>query len=191
MPEISLEALGFKREEVLEKVVEQIADQLLSSPTFDEDGEPEGGKPSRFAQDVQKRVKARIDQAVAALVDKHVTPMLLPRLETMLLQETTQWGEKKGAPLTFIEWCMKRATDYMTEKVDERGEGRTENNAYNWRGVQPRIQHIVAAGLYGNLRDAVAKTMSEANAVLGKSIETTVKEQLARMVEGLRVTVAK
>lgn len=95
---IDLDAIGITAEELQERVVDRIAERALG----DDDFSP--GSPLK--RQIDKEIQERIDLAVTEIADKHILPNVSEYIETLTLQETNKWGEKKGEPITFVEYLV-------------------------------------------------------------------------------------
>lgn len=126
MTDLTLESLGLSQEDLAEKLVDRLAENLLTSINYD----PEGGdwhSSSPFAKKLDKLVKDRLDQIVNDMAEKHVLPGVTKMVEDMMLQETNKWGEKKGEPVSFREYLVSRADHWMREQVDYKGKSKGDN----------------------------------------------------------------
>ncbi|MFA5943215.1 MAG: hypothetical protein WC876_01975 [Candidatus Thermoplasmatota archaeon] len=188
MADLNLEALGFTKDEVLAKVVEAVARSVMESTVLDEDGE-EGTMPSTFARSLKEKVQERIDSAVSAVVEKHILPNAEQHIERVTLQKTTQWGEKVGQPVTFLEYLTSRAESYLTEPVSFEGKSKSESKGYSWSGTQSRITHMVHQHLHYSVEAAMKNALSVATSALSQGINDTVKMKLDEVVKQIQVSV--
>ncbi len=187
--ELNLESLGFKKEEILQKVVEQVADRVLEGKYYDPENDEDGVMPTRFAKDIEKKILERIDAAVSALADKHVLPNAATYVENICLQETNSWGEKTGTKMTFIEYLVKRAEKYLTEQVSFDGKAKTESNGYSWTASQTRITHLVHQHLHYSIETAMKQAVQEANSAIARGIHETVRLKLNEIATSIKVAV--
>lgn len=186
--ELSLEALGLSKEDVAERVIERIAEQMLSSYDQDDDGE-KVERPSRFKEMLQKRIIERVNQSIDEIAAKHVLPNVTGYLENLCLQETNQWGEKKGAKVTFTEYLVQRAHAYMTEDVNYEGKSKAEVGSYSWSKSTTRIASLVHKHLDYHIKDAMTKALATANSAIVGGLEAAVKTGLSQALAGLKVDV--
>jgi len=181
-----LEALGISRDELIYKIVERCAEGVLSSISWDEDGEE-----TRRSSDVERRLKAlcqsTIDEKVKAIADAHVLPMIKDRIENLTLQETNKWGEKTGTPVTFIEYLVKRADAYLIEPVNYDGKSKEEVGGYSFSGAQSRITHMVHKHLHYSIETAMKNALSQVNAALSGGIQATVKTKIDEIVSSIKI----
>lgn len=184
---MNLEALGFTREEIEQKVIERIVDQVMRGYAVDEDGDeyPTG---SKFAQKLMKAVTEAIDQAVAAIAEKHILPSVGDYVEKVTFQETNRWGEPKKEPLTFKEYLALKAENYLTEQVSYDGKSKSEDS-YSWKGTQTRITHMVNQHLHFTIKHVMEDAVKGANEKIVAGIEQTVKLKLKEISDTLSVDV--
>lgn len=184
----SLESLGFTKEDLQERVVEQICAQVLAGKTYDEDGNEEW-VDSRFKQKIDERVKAQIEASIAAMAEKHVLPNVAQYVENLTLQQTNQWGEAKGKKVTFLEYLVQRAEAYIQEQVDYDGKSKSEKDSYNWTGRTTRIAYLVNAHLHYHIETAMKEALKNANSVIVGGLEAAAKAGLQQALAGLKVDV--
>jgi hypothetical protein len=184
----ALEALGFTREEVADRVVAAAVAQLMRQVRIGEDGEEAGEMPSEFARRLNLQVQSRIDEAIAAIVAKHILPNAQSYVESVTLQATNKWGEARGKPVSFLEYLTQRAEAYMTEEVDHSGKPKG-TDSFGWRGRQTRIAHMVHEHLHYHIERAMKEALTVANSAIARGIEETVKLKLAEVVAGIKAKV--
>jgi hypothetical protein len=182
--ELDLEALGFTREELQARVVDRCCSQVLSGITYDEEGE-EIDTDSAFAQKLNEKIREHIDSAVTTMCDRHVLPLITGHIEGLVLQETNKWGEKVGAPVTFIEYLVKRAENYMTEKVTYDGK---PPDGYS-KATQTRITQMIDHHLHYHIATAMQQALTTANSAIVEGIQETVRLKLSEFAAALKVTV--
>lgn len=189
--QIDLEALGMTKERLSEMVVETIANKLMcASIAEDADGDERCYiGDSQFKRELDAHVKKAIDEEIAAKFDAHVLPRVTAMLEGLVLQETTSWGEKKGAPVTFIEYLVARADAYMREQVNFEGKDKATAGSYSWSPTQTRIAHLVHHHLQYGIEQMVKQALANANSVLVGGIQETVRLKLAEVSAKLALDV--
>jgi hypothetical protein len=183
-----LQALGISRDDIIEKVIERCVDSIMSADYYDD----ETGDQYRAKSDVEKQItklcRQRVDEKVKEIADAHVLPFVSERIENLTLQATNQWGEKTGAPVTFIEYLVKRADNYLTEKVDYNGKSKDENgSSYGWSGTQTRITHMIHQHLHYSIQSAMKDAVQHVNAALSKGLQETVKTKIDEIVSSLKI----
>lgn len=184
----SLESLGFTKAELQQRVIDQIVEQIMHEPEEDEDG---GTflRRSEFRVLLDKQIKAHIDATVSRLAEQHVLPNVSQYIENLCLVETNTWGEKVKEPVTFIEYLVKRAEAYLTEKVSFEGKAKSEANGYSWSGTQSRVTYLINRHLHYSIETAMKDAVAKANAVLVSGLQETAKIKLAEIAQKLTVTV--
>lgn len=175
---INLESLGFTRKELQERIIERLVDEFTNGRDFDADW---------FTKQVNDKVQEAIKTAINALAETHILPNVQGYIETLVLTETNGWGEKKKE-YTFIEYLTKKANDYISEKVDYDGKSK-DAGGYGWSGKQTRISNMIHQHLHYNIDSAVKDALKNANSVLVKGIEDTVKIKLNEVANSLKVGV--
>lgn len=185
---IDLKSLGFTQEELQERVVERIVESVMTDRVYGEDGD-EYDRHSKFREDLKKRVKVRIDEKIDELAQKFVLPNVSEYIENLTLQETNQWGEKKGQPVTFVEYLVQRAQAYMQEKVDMNGKSKGESTSSYWNGTQSRITHLIHQHLHFQIESAMQDAMKVATGEIARGIHETARHKLNEIAASLKVAV--
>lgn len=178
---MDLSVLGISREELIDRIVNNATDQLLHGK--DSEAEYIG---DTIHKALTKRTNELIATAVNDIGDKYVMPNLIAKIDTITMEETNSWGEKKGAPMTFREYLIKRAEVYMTEQVDYEGKPKG-NNGYSWKGEQTRVARMVHEHLHYHIENAMKEALKQANSVIVAGLQKTVEMKLKEISEGLSV----
>jgi hypothetical protein len=188
--ELTVEALGLSRDEITERVVQRIAESLMSSTiTKFDDGEAyEDARPTPFADQIAKKVTAKVNEAIDQIAGKHVLPNVASYVETLCLQETNKWGEKTGKALTFTEYLVARANAYLTEEVDFRGKTKSEEG-YGWKKNTTRVAYLVHEHLQYSIETVMKAALTDANSKIVGGIEAAIKIKLAEVAASLKVQV--
>jgi hypothetical protein len=184
---LDIEALGFTKEELRQRVIDTIASNLLNELVSEPGGE-EDYKQTKLAKQLKAAVMQRTDEAVAALADKYVIPNATQYLENLCLQETNKWGEKTQKKLTFIEYLVKRAEAYLTEEVSYDGKVKGQDG-YQWRASGTRISYLIHSHLQYSIETAMKAALSDANKTIVGGLEQAVKIKLAEIAAQLKVDV--
>lgn len=188
MNAITLESLGFTKEDLQDRVIDQICAQILSGKTYDEDGNEEYAD-SQFKRKLEERLMKHLTDRVNAIAEAHVLPNITTLMENLVLQTTNKWGEKKGEPVTFIEYLVQRAEAYIQEEVNHQGLSKSQADSYNWSKSTTRIAYMINAHLQYNIEAAMKKALSAANSAIVGGIESAVKIKLEEIVKGLHLSV--
>lgn len=186
--ELNLQALGFTQGELQQRVVDQVVERVLTGIYFDEDGD-EVERSSKFSQAIQAKVKVKIDETITALAEKYLLPNVSSYIENMLLQQTNQWGEKKGTSVTFVEYLIGRAEIYITEKVDSNGNDKAASNSSYWNGNQTRITYLVEKHLHHSIETAMKESMKTALGSIAIGLHETCRLKLNEIAAAMKVAV--
>lgn len=186
---ITLESLGLSKDAIEQKLIEHLAEQLLTEIQYDYDDESEYRAKSVLAKKLDALVKQHINATINALAEKHVLPNVTNYIENLTLQITNQWGEKKGQKVTFIEYLTQKAEDYMQEKVNFEGKPKSESGGYSWSGTQTRITHMVHQHLHYSIETAMKQALQIATSGIAAGLHETVKTKLAEVSQKLKVEV--
>lgn len=186
--ELTLESLGLDQNKLAEKLVDRLAQNMLTSIGYDEDGDEWFGT-SPFAKKLNSMVTARLDKIVNELADKHVLPRVNEMVEGLVLQQTNQWGEKVGKPVTFIEYLTQRADAWMREEVNYDGKTKGQDS-FSWRKSGTRVEYLIDKHLQYSIETAMKAALSEANKSIIGGIEQAVRIKLGEVAEKLKVNVA-
>jgi hypothetical protein len=184
---ITLESLGLNQEQLTERLLDKLVESVLSSNGFDDDGENYSQR-SQLARRLDGMIQERVDALVVAIGDKHVLPVISEKVENLVLQETTKWGEKTGKPVTFIEYMIQRAERYMTDEVNFNGKTK-EQDGYSWSKHSTRVVHMVHQHLHFQIETAMKTALVNANSAIAQGIQGAVKIALDEVVSKLTVSV--
>ena len=184
MGQIDLEVLGLTQEELQGRVVERICEQVLDYKAT-EDFDEEHTSMSPWRQALDELVTDRINAKVEEMAGREILPAVGEIIENLVLQKTTEWGERRGEPVTFTEYLIQRAEFYLTEKVKHDG---TKPDGYG-AATQTRICYLIDKHLHYAIESAMKKALAEANTAIVGGIEETVKMKLAEIAAALRVKV--
>jgi hypothetical protein len=185
--EVTLEALGIDKETVTDLVVEKLVDRLMLEKYADEDGR-EDSRESEFSRSLTGLVRSTINQKVAALAEANLLPRVTATVESLVLQETSKWGEKVGAPVSFTEYLVMRAENYIREEVDFQGKAKSEGG-YNWSKNTTRISYLINNHLQYHIEQAVKTALQRANEAIVGGLETAVKIKLQEVAAQMQLTV--
>jgi hypothetical protein len=186
--EITLESLGLSKEEIQNRVIDQIVRSALTSAVWNEDGD-EIAIRSKFSHTIEDACRARIDQKINELGEQHVLPNVDRYVETLTLQETNRWGEKKGSSVTFVEYMVERAEAYITEPVNFEGKTKAEAGGYSWSKSQSRISHMIHQHLHYSIETAIKAMLKDANANIVAGLEAALKAKLEELQKAIKIAV--
>jgi isocitrate lyase len=191
---MKLEDLGFTQQELQDRVINMIAEDVMAQSftgyDYDSDEEYSEKRETPFARRLKDLVVARVDAQIAAIAEQHILPKVSDYVENLTLQETNRWGEKTGQKVTFIEYLVKRAENYLTEGVNYEGKAQNEcSSGYGWNKTQSRLTHLVHQHLHYSIATAMKQAIADANAHIVKGLEETTKIKLAEIAASLKVEV--
>lgn len=185
--ELTLESLGLSRDEIIERVVGRLAESLLETWVPGDEDDEGGTVQTQFAKMLERKVLERVNVAVEEIAGRHVLPHVADYVETLSLQETSKWGEKKGVPLTFVEYLVARAEAYLREEVNYDGKVKGQDS-YSWSKAGTRIAYMVNKHLQYSIQTAMETALKNANVAIVGGIEDAVKIKLDEVAASLKVT---
>lgn len=184
--EFTCETIGLTEKELQNRVVDGICDRLMLSTYLDEDGEFTGS--SELAQKLNQQIRNYIDNKIDEMAEQHVLPNVSEYIESITLQETNKWGEKRGEPCSFIEYLAQRAEAYLNEKVDHSGVSKNDGG-FAWSGKQTRITYFVHKHLQHSIDTAMKGAVKTVNDSLAESLTETARIKLSEISSALKVDV--
>jgi hypothetical protein len=186
------EALGLSQEEVQERVIRNITEQIMTGSFWDEDGNVEFCD-SKFVKKLNSTIQTRIDRAIEAIAGKHILPNVSTYIENIALQATNRWGEKTGKKMTFLEYLTERSEKYLSEEVNNDGKGKYEGDDYferNWHGSgQTRVVALVHNHFRYTIQIALEKGLKSINDQIAGGISDTVKAILGEILAKVQISV--
>lgn len=185
---INLEQLGFSKDEVLDRIVDGCVEGILKTTYYDEDGDPVK-RESAILGRIVKKITEQVDKAVGEVVEIHILPNARQYVESICLQETNRWGEKKGNSVTFVEYLVKKAEEYLTEDVDSNGKNQKESQSSYWCKSQSRISHLVHSHLHYRIETAMQQAVKGVNEAFVGGLESTVRIKLEEILAKMKVNV--
>lgn len=175
MTKQDLAALGLTEEVVLENLVQRLFEWHT---TTDEE------YANDFSQRLEKAVRAKVEERIDAAMNQHVLPKITEMVDGVCLQNTNEWGEKRGTPLTFVEYLTQRVDAYIREEVNYEGKPKSDN-VYGWSKRSTRIAHMIHEHLQYSIERAMVAALGEVNSSVRKGLEEAVKHA----IESVKVTV--
>lgn len=188
MADSTLEALGFTKEEIADRIIDRAVAQLLQATAEDEDGFSYG-VPSTFASKIDKVIREKIDAAVIKVGDEFIEPRITAMVEGHVLQKTNEWGERRGEPVSFTEYLVQRAEAYMTEQVNYEGKAQKESGSYSFTAKGTRVAYMIDKHLHYSIDTAMRKALQEANTTIGKGLSEAVNTAIKNITVNVKTEV--
>ncbi len=191
---MDIKELGFTKEEVLDKLVDKmfttVMEEYVTEPLSEEEGGGEGEyrQPNKFQEKLQELVEKKIDATVDDMAKENVLPNVETYIKELVLQQTNQWGERTGEPVTFLEYMVARAKDYMSEEVDFQGKTKSQSRGYGFNAEGTRIAHMIHKYLRNEIENFVTEALKEANNSIAGGIEKAVKIKLDEIKKKIKIT---
>ena len=189
--EITLESLGLTQEELRDRIINKMCEDLLRQQytVIDEDGTETGFENTKFAKMLHQLVTDRIDSDIAKLFETQITPNIDKYIEGLVLQETNRYGQKTGQPITLLEYLVKSVEKYITEPVNYEGKSQTENGGYSWQGTQTRLAAMIHKHLHYNIENAMKSAFGEPINKMQEAILATAKLKLEELSKSIKISV--
>lgn len=184
---ISLEELGMTKEELQDRVVERLCEELLNETIFDEFGDQDK-RASTLRTKFDALIKQKIDAGLNAICEKHILPNAESHLENMVIQVTNSFGEKKGEPKTLMEYAVARCERWMMAEVDYKGEEKS-NQSWNYKPEHSRLAWMIDKYLHSQIEKGIKEAMKDPIASIGKALGETAKIKLMEVAKNLKVNV--
>lgn len=182
-----LQELGITKAELQERLIKRLADELMGRAEQDDyDGY---ASDATFKKKMEAHIRERVDATIEKLAKKHVLPKVGEYIETLTLEQTNKWGEKRGKTFTFIEYLVERCHAYMTEEVNYEGKSKAEADSYSWSARTTRVAHMVHSHLSHSISTAISTALKDFNTSVGNGLAEAVKMQLEATLAKLRVEV--
>jgi hypothetical protein len=181
----TLQELGFTKDELEAKVIQKIADDLLSEYGYEADTGANTIDDSQLKRKFHEIIKKHVDRQINKMAEEYVVPHVREIIESVALQVTNQWGEKRGEPKTFTEYLTESANAYLTQPVDYKGD--PETSSYG-RNTQTRLVHLVHQHLHYSIENAMKDAVEQVKKAIGPALQKTVELKLSEIVGSLKVS---
>lgn len=191
MSKIDVESLGFTQDEIKERIVDQLCEQMLNRHNFDYAGDRVTAGKSSLYEAVARTAQQRINEAISKLADEITVPAIETYLRDLKIQPTNGYGEKKADPMTFLEFVDKRLSAYFTEEVDSEGRSsadcRQRQSSFYSKGT--RVAFLIDKNLQSRIETAMSEALKHANESIVGGIQESVKLKLAEISQSLKLSV--
>jgi len=186
---IDLESLGITKEELASRVVEGCVRDILESVHSDENGR-ESRLQSHFEKEVKKAVMDSAAKAVDAMCEKVLTAGIGQLIAEFAITPTNTYGEKKGEPITFAEFILKRAGDYLQHKVDPRT-GATYTDSYSRDSYPTRASWLINSALHEHLKATAQNAIAGTNKTIADAMNAAILEAVNNVKTQISVVTTK
>lgn len=190
---MNLDDLGLTQEEVADRLIERMAEKLLTTKVgyWDDDADEEMIEkgPSNIKKRLDELIKERIDGAIRKVLDDSVLTNAEDIISKLTYEETNRYGEPKAAPLTFREYAVKLAQEYLSEPVNFEGKSRKENSFGSWNQSSTRIVHLIHKHLHYTIEQALKQAVGELKTTLATGLKETVQIKLKEVIDAIQVQV--
>ena len=180
----ALQEFGFTKEEIEQKVVEKIANDLLTEYFYDSETGQEP-RATHLAAKFHEIIKKYVDRQLNKLAEEYIVPHVRELIEGVALQATNQWGEKVGSPKTFIEYLTESAQAYLQQPVDFQGKP-LESGGYRSQ-TQTRLVHLVHEHFHYSIENAMKDAVEQVKKAIGPALQETCKLKLQEIAGTLKV----
>ena len=180
----ALQELGFTKEELEQKVVQKIADDLLLKYGYDSETGGTDVNDSQLARKFHEIIKKHVDRQINKMAEEYVVPRVREIIESVSLQQTNQWGEKQGTSKTFTEYLTESAQAYLSQPVDFQGK---PDSSYSAK-TQTRLIHLVHEHLHYSIENAMKDAVEQVKKTIGPALQETCKLKLAEISNSLKVS---
>jgi hypothetical protein len=171
--------LGITQEELREQIIDRAAERLVEEIREGDHGQ---GRLREIIQDTVGEVARKV-------ADEEIRPWAESQIDTVVMQRTNEWGETVGEPVTFRQYLVKMAEQYIVEPVDYEGKTKAESRGFSWSESQTRITHLIHKHLHYEIEGAMKSALATANSAIAGGIQEAVKIKLREVTDGLKLTV--
>lgn len=175
---LTIDDIGISKEEIADRVVESIADRIVTTTSVDnEDGE--WRRDSSFFNEMKDSVR----KMVAERAKREIDSKLLGVLDEILggeFQPIDNYGEPNGARTTLREMVKTRTLKFLEEKVNDKG-----NPVDQWTSsagtrldvsMKKAVAEICTATVHNELKAAVDSAKQQ----IGNLVAKTIVEKLLK-----------
>lgn len=163
--------LNINEEEIKKAIIEQAADQIISSDR-------------NLSDIVAKEVKARIDKIFVDRVNVQIESMIDETIKESFnheYQKVTQWGEPTGPRTTIRKELDRIVGSYWTGKVDPRT-GAPSTSDYN---SVTRAEYVMTKVCADDFTKGVQEAVTSVTGALKDGLRVQLAQQMDVMLSGL------
>lgn len=173
--------IGLSKKELQNEVLERLVNRILDHDFGYEDHEA-------ISYKFREVIKKQVDASVQTIATEVLGPSVNAYIDTIVLQETTSWGEKKGEPFSFKEYLVNRSENYLQEPVDTSGRAKGDRD-YSSYGNTPRILFMIGKYLSASIESAMKDSLKTVNEALSKGLESEIKKHIKQLQDQIKVSV--
>lgn len=124
-----LEQLGISNEELVNRLIQKLADEILSDTVCD-----------CIEQRLDNQQNKAINEAVEKIISEKVIPFVESGVESAMVKVPSVGDE--FVQLTISELAHNRANAFLNEDVDRIGKPRAKDS-WNWGSVGTRLEYLI------------------------------------------------
>lgn len=187
---MDLADLGMTQDELQQRVVASCADRLLTTFSVDDENVAYP-RESKLKAAIKAEVWERIRKTVERNCEDEFQPRVDAYFESLLVPCTNKFGEKKGEPMTFMEYVTAAIDKYLAEAVDKDGRSREEasSRGVSFRKHRTRLEHVVDVQLTDRIHDLTKEAVQNISQTAGDRLIDAVKAELDRLSSSLTVAI--
>lgn len=179
---LDIEALGFTKEELQDRVVEKIVASLMSQEGYDSEHDHYFEGKSEFANEIKSRVVSAIDAKVEEFAQQIIVPLVHQQVDALVVSRTNTFGEKQGEPVTFTEYVVNAANAFLMEKVDYEGKP-FKSDGWGKKEGQTRVTYLLDSHLQYRVKDAMTDAVKQVTVMMVEGLGETAKASVQVAME--------
>jgi hypothetical protein len=169
---LTAEDIGLSQDEVQSRVVEAIADQIVTTASCDDEGNVHKRRAS-FVTRMENTVESVIRQRAEKLIDSQLEAVI-DKILSSGFQPVDSYGEPKGEKTTLRDMIKKKAEAFLSERVDKNG--KTADRYADPVGtrldvaMQKHVDGVCTATVQNELKTAVEAAKGKIGTMVAKVI---------------------
>lgn len=175
--------LGISQDELREQIVER-ASQKLTDYVIETEGDS-----LQNLQPAHNTIEKIVGEQVDTFIENELRPVVEKGVENVIFDFTNQYGEKKGQSLTFREYLVQRAEEYLTEKVNYDGKSKREDSMA--RPTQPRITYMIDRMIHSRIEKAMKDAIEDFDRMLQQGLSATVNQKLSEIAKNTKISIKR
>jgi hypothetical protein len=164
----------------------------MMEKSWNYDADCESAIESDFSKGIKRAVLSKVEAKISEIAERDILPKVGDFIENLVLQETNSWGEKKREPISFIEYLVRRAENYIREEVNYEGvseaHAKAKGNSWYQSGKQTRLAYMVDRHIKHNIRVAMTDAVQNLNDTIVPALADTCRMKLAELSTILKVS---